>query len=59
MGMSGRPMDLDEWGTVGINVEILISDAPCQYIAGYSIGSPEGSTQSILSSDVSEDLDRG
>ena len=33
-------MDADELGTVGVDVERLVSDAPCEDTAGYFIGSP-------------------
>ena len=40
MRLSGRLMDADERLTVGINVERIFSNAPCQDIAGGLRGSP-------------------
>ena len=40
MGLTRRPMDADERGTDGVNVEILVSNSPCQDTGGSFGGSP-------------------
>ena len=40
MELPGRYMDADERGTDGVNMEIVVSDAPCHYNAGNFGGSP-------------------
>ena len=40
MGLPGRYMDADERGTDGVNVEILVSNSPCQDTGGSFGGSP-------------------
>ena len=59
MGISVRTMNAYVKLTVRINVEIIVSNPPCQDIAGDSGGSPAGSTGLSLKSGGLEDYGRG
>ena len=42
MEITGIPMDADELVIVGVNVEVLFRDAPCQDVEGDLRGSSTG-----------------